>query len=423
MSKQLHKSCINTILFLLLGNSFSTEAMIKKEQVSKEQISIDGAIQQDKGTVQNNLVWKDIPVDLHKIIMGYTGYSSFVQTLKAVALYRRVCSQWNALFHSPLIISYVVNLCRSAQLSNEELHTLRMFLVFVLSTKSLRDYEYALHFIACNKLKEKRSFADQLIGMQLMPLKPGQEAYSEVAKVLVTVGLGWGGDKPLHGAVGNGDSETVKILLANGCDKEVQNRHKKRPLHVAAEHGHAEIVKVLIAAGADGEAVGEHGQRPLHVAAAHGHEEVVGFLLANGVLCNSRSDHDETPLLIACKLLRRAVIGVLLAHGADTEAENACHERPIHLIASFGDVPAGRLLLASGVDKDAPDRDGFTPLRRAADKGHVEFVKELLAAGANKAALDKEGRGVTYRAERQGYSAPPCFAEIVKLLTNSICQF
>ena len=56
---------------------------------------------------------------------------------------------------------------------------------------------------------------------------------------------------PLHWAAFGGHTDTVKLLLDVGADKEVKDKNGETPLHCAAWKGHTDIVKLLLDAGAD----------------------------------------------------------------------------------------------------------------------------------------------------------------------------
>ena len=55
----------------------------------------------------------------------------------------------------------------------------------------------------------------------------------------------------LHLAAKNGDENTVRILLNNKADVDVQDLDDMTPLHFAAKYGHENIVRILLENKAD----------------------------------------------------------------------------------------------------------------------------------------------------------------------------
>jgi ankyrin repeat protein len=52
-------------------------------------------------------------------------------------------------------------------------------------------------------------------------------------------------DTPLIIATGKGHEKAVKVLLANGADKELTNKFGDMALDIAEENGKEEIIKLL----------------------------------------------------------------------------------------------------------------------------------------------------------------------------------
>ena len=76
-------------------------------------------------------------------------------------------------------------------------------------------------------------------------------------------------------AVREGQTETVKALIAAGANIDTKDRDGNTLLHVAAHYGRTTTVKVLIAAGIDVNAKSKYGSTPLHRVAWHGQTETV----------------------------------------------------------------------------------------------------------------------------------------------------
>lgn len=93
-------------------------------------------------------------------------------------------------------------------------------------------------------------------------------------------------------------------------------------IHAAAHDGETETVRLLIALGANIHAQETNGRSPLHWAAANGHIDVVNLLLANGADVNLRDHGGWTPLMfgrISHPDRREEIASVLLEHGAIDE--------------------------------------------------------------------------------------------------------
>lgn len=59
------------------------------------------------------------------------------------------------------------------------------------------------------------------------------------------------GFSALSRTIEKGDLPIAELLLVNGADPNVRNRHGVTALMTAAKHGHMNIVKLLISKGAD----------------------------------------------------------------------------------------------------------------------------------------------------------------------------
>jgi ankyrin repeat protein len=54
---------------------------------------------------------------------------------------------------------------------------------------------------------------------------------------------------PLHTAAVADDVATIRRMVAEGADVNVQGPQGSRPLHTAARHGHVDAVRVLVDLG------------------------------------------------------------------------------------------------------------------------------------------------------------------------------
>ncbi len=83
---------------------------------------------------------------------------------------------------------------------------------------------------------------------------------------------------PLQLAVGRGDAEIARHLIAAGADVTVRDEERRTLLHLAARAGELAVAEVLLEAGADPSARCADDHTPADVAREHGHREVADLL-------------------------------------------------------------------------------------------------------------------------------------------------
>ena len=195
----------------------------------------------------------------------------------------------------------------------------------------------------------------------------------------------------LHLAIGQGNRDAVKALLAHGADPNACNTIGMSALMIAAGTGDLEIVKALIAAGAELNPNTPFGT-PLTFAAYQSKPEIMHLLLEKGAnISSGRPDH-ISPLMLAARAGEPEVIRELLAKKADLTTTDSHGSTALSYAARAGKLEAARTLLAAGAKVEVADLDGWTPLMHAAVNGHAEMATLLLAKGANPRAKDKQGR-------------------------------
>ena len=89
------------------------------------------------------------------------------------------------------------------------------------------------------------------------------------------------GRTPLHIAAQKGQTEAVKLLVANGANiniKDDQRWGSNTPLHLAASSGQVEAVKTLVSLGANILVKDRDGKLPINSAKDNGHSAVVAYL-------------------------------------------------------------------------------------------------------------------------------------------------
>lgn len=163
------------------------------------------------------------------------------------------------------------------------------------------------------------------------------------------------GRTPIMIATYNNDVETAKILIEAGADVNIQDNMKNSPFLYAGAEGYLEILKLTIEAGADPTITNRYGGTALIPASEHGYVEVIKELLTNtDIDVNHINDLGWTALMEA----------VILNDGNKTQQQVV------------------QLLIDHGADVNIPDKNNVTPLQHAQEKGFKEIEQILIKAGA-----------------------------------------
>jgi ankyrin repeat protein len=182
--------------------------------------------------------------------------------------------------------------------------------------------------------------------------------------------------RPLHYASAMGQAGVVRLLLARGVQPDQSwnfEDPKEQPLHVACEFGHVEVVRLLLEAGADEDRYDWDSRTPFIRAVEYGQESVVRFLLDRGQDVNGFTADFEliySSLYKAAVKDNPAVVDLLLEWGAEVNARDGSGATPLHGAADGGRVDLTRLYLDWGADPEARDEEGYTPLRSARSVRH-----------------------------------------------------
>jgi hypothetical protein len=178
---------------------------------------------------------------------------------------------------------------------------------------------------------------------------------------------------------------------------EISAAERQRLLFLAVGRGNLEAVKALLAAEVKVDPVNPYGYTPLMVAAWADQSDIAAALIDAGANPNFAATPDseygsDSPLGAALTAGAMRSAQVLIDKGADL---NGTHGRsPMVHVAVAADLPeAIALLVKKGADVNA--RAGWgnqpTPLMAAAGIGNLEIVNKLLEAGADPAAGDASG--------------------------------
>ncbi len=150
-----------------------------------------------------------------------------------------------------------------------------------------------------------------------------QALLDEGACALYTSPWGW---TPLHTAAWSSNTETLRLLLAQGWDVDVPDFEGWTPLMWAARNGASLLyMKLLAEAGARGEVRSNLGANTLHLACSAWQEpkpEVLYFLIEKGAEVDARDKGGNTPLMQAALQGYKDTCRWLVKEGADPGLSN-----------------------------------------------------------------------------------------------------
>ena len=224
------------------------------------------------------------------------------------------------------------------------------------------------------------------------------------------------GNTPLHLAVSaSKNTELMKYLVSEGCNRNAKRHHGVTPLHLAVAEGHLPIVECLtielkcdiMQKDADGTTPAHvavilghieilkffvegcmyevksdsnnNGEALIHSASFHGHTSIVKYLIEE-LECDpmSRDRKGNTPLHFAAVSGHNDVLIYFHEQGCEMMCRNTLQETPVHLAVNSGHLETLQFLLMElDCDQKAKGLKDRTPLHCAAAKGHLAIVKYL----------------------------------------------
>ena len=131
------------------------------------------------------------------------------------------------------------------------------------------------------------------------------------------------GATPLHYVRNAGN---IRLLLDNGADMMVWDRHRDTPAHYAASRYNVSCLEAFVEAGFDIHTRGSLGRTVLHTAGFYRSTPPMEYLLEEGggeAILNAKDSYGETPLAdaLTSDFDSDFVIEVLLRYGADQEVK------------------------------------------------------------------------------------------------------
>ena len=209
---------------------------------------------------------------------------------------------------------------------------------------------------------------------------------------------------PLHQAVYNSHPSTVTVLLAAGCDPNVQADNGYTAIHYAAQKGSVEMTRAILDTSECDVTLSastreQQDIKALHLAVQSGSVDVVLALAAAGAPIDAGKRMGGgvcgvTALHQAVYQERDEIVAALLGLGADPARSMDGWYTPLHVAAEKGCADIARRLLEAtsggrAVDARASldEHVDLTPLHVAAQHGHHEVIRLLLDVGADTAAV------------------------------------
>ncbi|XP_071078674.1 multiple epidermal growth factor-like domains protein 6 [Haliotis cracherodii] len=192
-------------------------------------------------------------------------------------------------------------------------------------------------------------------------------------------------DRDLFYASGAGDLEEVKRLLTTpGVDINSRGDGSRTPVMEAAYRGHRDVVEILVSEGADVSLVDKHGNNILHLACTGGDVETVKYVLSLHVVdINSRGWGSWTPVMEAAVGGHRDVVELLVSEGADVSLVDEDGNNILNFACMGGDVETVKYVLSLNVvDIDARNKSGQTAADWARLGGRQPLVELLKSRGA-----------------------------------------
>ena len=201
----------------------------------------------------------------------------------------------------------------------------------------------------------------------------------------------------IHCATIGGHSQTTQLLpnvyahIGSNLDVE---------LRVAVGSGQEDVVRRLLAAGADANSsVGDWGCNALHIAAQRGKENIVKVLLNAGAVVDGLHYGEGAALHEAAQHGSHKVVEVLIQAGANIGAYQPGRGTALHVAARQGNVKIVNMLLDAGIDANTDMPTDGIALYVAAAAGHDKLVDVLSTVS-------------DVNVERYGYSKALTFASM-----------
>lgn len=187
----------------------------------------------------------------------------------------------------------------------------------------------------------------------------------------------------LHAAAFAGDITIVQLLLERGANSNAQGGEYGTTLQAAAASWRdASLVQLFLDIGADINAQGGRFGTALQAAAFGGDLPTVQLLLEKGAEINAQGGEYGNALQAAAASANTWLVRLLLERGAEINAQGGKFGTALQAAAT-GDPSTVRLLLEKGADVNAEGGEYGTALQAAVTESNKLIVRLLLEKGAN----------------------------------------
>ncbi|XP_046580961.1 ankyrin repeat domain-containing protein 17-like [Haliotis rubra] len=206
----------------------------------------------------------------------------------------------------------------------------------------------------------------------------------------------------LHAACTGGNMKIVKCVL----EKKIVNINSEgvygvTPAMVAASRGHKDVFDLLIEQGADLSVVDKHGSNILHKACEGGNIELIKYVLTEDIVdINSRSNDGTTAVMEAVKCGHKEVLHLLSINGANmSTTHNSTGYNILHFALIFKQGETARYILTQDfVSINVTNGNGITPVMLAALCGYRDVFDLLVKKGADLTQVDDDGNSILHLA-------------------------
>ena len=248
-------------------------------------------------------------------------------------------------------------------------------------------------------------------------------------------------------AAGACNKYVLEVLLANGCDPNVQSvKNCNTPLNVVAQkhdlaclnlllHNHAdpnipnafkmtpllsvfhpnsgllgdsphvvECVQALLQHNADPNLQDKDGKTALMWAVEKGRTICLKLLIENGADPNLQDKYGKTALMFAAQKGHTTCLEALLSKGANPNLQENNGRTALMYATGWGKTDCLKALLENGADPNLQKNDGMTVLMLAVESGKTDCLEALLANNADPNLQDQDGRTTLMVAASKGHT-------------------
>jgi ankyrin repeat protein len=204
------------------------------------------------------------------------------------------------------------------------------------------------------------------------------------------------GRTPLHLSTGNLDTKSLKLLLRNANENDINEYDSEGmvPLHWAVLHNRTHAVRLIVRhKDVDLRASDIEGKTPLHLVFTHTVDtspyspfskktkscaEIL--LRADPGMINQQDLEQRTILHQSTGENNYPLVDLLTrTPGCNINAQDVMKRTPLHYAAVAGYTPILELLLSRNADDSVQDSIGASPLHYASSKNHAQCVTALLS--------------------------------------------